>query len=324
MNQTIAALVRRHDPDRFLTALFAPPDKRDALLTLYAFNHELARAREVASAAAAGADPAAMVARGGRRRPTAARGRRTAAAAIDEGELDRDDLLALIDAREIEAEPASRRWPAWRDYLLAKRRWVGRRGRPPAAGAPEPEAVPPLGRGLWRGRRPAQRRALPARSGRLLPVEVLARARVDAGSTSSRTRTPSRTVLRLLAGDGSRPGLRVAAPRAPARDCRCAACRACAPRSPRVRRRPQQRGLGDRLAVIDRRPIRPHLTASRSSISSRGRCNGSNSAAPNAANLPPAARDAMRAATRQQRRGQCRRAACASSTGTASQPSSVA
>jgi phytoene synthase len=48
MNQPIAALVRRHDPDRFLTALFAPPAKRDALLTLYAFNHELARAREVA------------------------------------------------------------------------------------------------------------------------------------------------------------------------------------------------------------------------------------------------------------------------------------
>src|ERR1700730_69402 len=45
----IAALVRRHDPDRFLTALFAPPEKRDALLTLYAFNHELARAREAVS-----------------------------------------------------------------------------------------------------------------------------------------------------------------------------------------------------------------------------------------------------------------------------------
>jgi phytoene/squalene synthetase len=49
MNTEIAKMVRRHDPDRFLTALFAPPDKRDALLTLYAFNHELARAREVAS-----------------------------------------------------------------------------------------------------------------------------------------------------------------------------------------------------------------------------------------------------------------------------------
>jgi 15-cis-phytoene synthase len=49
MNQTMAALVRRHDPDRFLTSLFAPPEKRDALLTLYAFNHELARAREAVS-----------------------------------------------------------------------------------------------------------------------------------------------------------------------------------------------------------------------------------------------------------------------------------
>jgi phytoene synthase len=49
MNQAIAALVRRHDPDRFLTSLFAPPAQRDALLTLYAFNHELARAREVIS-----------------------------------------------------------------------------------------------------------------------------------------------------------------------------------------------------------------------------------------------------------------------------------
>src|ERR1700710_1476338 len=52
MNDAIAALVRRHDPDRFLTALFAPPDRRDALLALYALNHELARAREVASATA--------------------------------------------------------------------------------------------------------------------------------------------------------------------------------------------------------------------------------------------------------------------------------
>jgi 15-cis-phytoene synthase len=40
MNHAITALVRRNDPDRFLTALFAPAEKRDALLTLYAFNHD--------------------------------------------------------------------------------------------------------------------------------------------------------------------------------------------------------------------------------------------------------------------------------------------
>ncbi len=42
---SLAGFVRRYDPDRFLTALFAPPEKREALLALYAFNHELARAR---------------------------------------------------------------------------------------------------------------------------------------------------------------------------------------------------------------------------------------------------------------------------------------
>lgn len=42
----VAALVRRHDPDRFLTALFAPPDRREDLLALYAFNLEVARIRE--------------------------------------------------------------------------------------------------------------------------------------------------------------------------------------------------------------------------------------------------------------------------------------
>jgi len=41
--------VRRYDPDRFLTALYAPPARRDALLTLYAFNLEIAKIRESVS-----------------------------------------------------------------------------------------------------------------------------------------------------------------------------------------------------------------------------------------------------------------------------------
>jgi phytoene synthase len=41
--------VRRHDPDRFLTALYAPPARREALLTLYAFNLEIAKIRETVS-----------------------------------------------------------------------------------------------------------------------------------------------------------------------------------------------------------------------------------------------------------------------------------
>jgi NADH dehydrogenase [ubiquinone] 1 alpha subcomplex assembly factor 6 len=42
----VAALVRRHDRDRFQTALFAPVDRREALFALYAFNYEIARVRE--------------------------------------------------------------------------------------------------------------------------------------------------------------------------------------------------------------------------------------------------------------------------------------
>ena len=46
---SLAETVRRHDPDRFFCTLFAPAGARDGLFTLYAFNHELARAREVVS-----------------------------------------------------------------------------------------------------------------------------------------------------------------------------------------------------------------------------------------------------------------------------------
>jgi len=42
----VGSMVRRHDRDRFQTALFAPAQRRDALLALYAFNYEIARVRE--------------------------------------------------------------------------------------------------------------------------------------------------------------------------------------------------------------------------------------------------------------------------------------
>ncbi|PWR23674.1 phytoene/squalene synthase family protein [Zavarzinia compransoris] len=50
----LADFVRAHDPDRFLTAVFAAPDRRDDLLALYAFNYEVARVREVVSDAMIG------------------------------------------------------------------------------------------------------------------------------------------------------------------------------------------------------------------------------------------------------------------------------
>jgi len=41
------ATVRRADPDRYFSALFAPADKRPSLYALYAFNHEIARIGEL-------------------------------------------------------------------------------------------------------------------------------------------------------------------------------------------------------------------------------------------------------------------------------------
>jgi phytoene synthase len=43
---SLAAGLRNHDRDRYQTALFAPAARRDALFALYAFNYEIARARE--------------------------------------------------------------------------------------------------------------------------------------------------------------------------------------------------------------------------------------------------------------------------------------
>ena len=44
-----AAELRRHDPERFLMALLAPPERREELFALYAFNLEVAKTAEVVS-----------------------------------------------------------------------------------------------------------------------------------------------------------------------------------------------------------------------------------------------------------------------------------
>ena len=119
MNEAIAALVRRHDPDRFLTALFAPPDRRDALLTLYAFNHELARSREVASE-----PPLALIRLQWWREVVEGETRRHEVAsplseAIAAGKLNPPDLLAIIEAREAEAYGDFATLSDWRGWLQA-------------------------------------------------------------------------------------------------------------------------------------------------------------------------------------------------------------
>ena len=112
----IARLVQRHDPERFVTALFAPAAVRETLFTLYAFNHELARAREVASV------PLLALIRLQWWREVvqgAARAHEVAGpvqATIAAGLLDAGALEAMIEARMLEAEEGLDE-PQWLAYL---------------------------------------------------------------------------------------------------------------------------------------------------------------------------------------------------------------
>ncbi len=106
---------RRHDPDRYLCALLAPAERRDDVLTLVAFNHELARIPEIVSQPMAGmirlqwwreALDELAAGQPGRRHPLIAALRALLAAGL----VEPDRLQALIDAREpalerIEPEP---------------------------------------------------------------------------------------------------------------------------------------------------------------------------------------------------------------------------
>src|SRR5271165_4395269 len=96
--------LRRADPDRFFCTLFAPSGQREALALLYLFNHELARAHEVAS------EPLLAMIRlqwwrevveGASRKHEVAT---PLSAALEAGVFAREDLLKLIEAREAGTE----------------------------------------------------------------------------------------------------------------------------------------------------------------------------------------------------------------------------
>lgn len=46
--------LRRHDRERFVACLFAPPDRRDAFFAIHAVNHEIAKTRDVTTEQATG------------------------------------------------------------------------------------------------------------------------------------------------------------------------------------------------------------------------------------------------------------------------------
>ncbi len=241
----IADTVRRHDPDRFLTALFAPEARRGALLALYAFNHELARAREVAS------EPALTLIRlhwwrevveGTRKRHPVAD---AITALLAEGTLAADDLRAMADAREAEAAERIETLADWRAYLLGTAGGLAvAAGR--LLGTPEPEALRPLGAAYGAA---GVLRAVPvlARHGRcLLPADVLAAHRLSPEAvTCGADPAPA---IRALAreGEGLLRPLRLS------RATVAAALPAVLARRDLARLPfpPGPRGIGDKLAVL--------------------------------------------------------------------------
>jgi NADH dehydrogenase [ubiquinone] 1 alpha subcomplex assembly factor 6 len=104
----LAAMVKRNDPDRFLTALFAPSGSRAALLALYAFNYELARIRELVTEPVLGhirlhwwREAVAGIYAGSTPRHEVAE---ALAGAVTARRLDRPLLERIIDAREADLD----------------------------------------------------------------------------------------------------------------------------------------------------------------------------------------------------------------------------
>jgi len=114
-----SALIREVDPDRFLAGLFVPAAKRPAYFVLCAFNHEIARAREVASIGMLALIRLQWwreVVEGVVRRHEVAE---PLGQALAEGVLERDSLLAMIDAREAEADAEIADFASFAAYLDA-------------------------------------------------------------------------------------------------------------------------------------------------------------------------------------------------------------
>lgn len=115
---------RRHDPDRYLCALLAPAERRDALLTLILFNHELGRIPEVVSQPMAGmirlqwwreAVDELGSGRPARRHPVV----EALAVVLGAGLAEPQALQALIDAREPALERIAPDMVALKGYAAA-------------------------------------------------------------------------------------------------------------------------------------------------------------------------------------------------------------
>jgi len=123
----LEAFVQRHDWDRYFCTLFAPAGKREALLVLYAFNHEISRAVEVAS------EPGLALIRlqwwrdvveGAQQAHEVAGPVR---AALAHGDLRAEALLQMIEARENALE-TDESVENWKTYLSGRGGELAREG----------------------------------------------------------------------------------------------------------------------------------------------------------------------------------------------------
>lgn len=244
------AIARRHDPDRFFCALFAPAEKREALFTLIAFNHELARAREAARNPMLAlmrltwwreAVEEALEGRPARHHEVA----EPLHAAIRDGMLDAEGLIAMAEAREAETEEEG--IPTTSALHAYLRGTAG--GFAVVAGrlldAP-PALLPALQQaGLLYGLA-GLLRAVPALAGQgrcLLPTDLVAPEAVIADPGIARS-----TIQGLASGAPDAPSLRGL----PRSSLAAALPLVLARRDLRrlARGREVRRGLGDRLAVL--------------------------------------------------------------------------
>ena len=250
-SSSLPDLVRRADPDRYLTTLFAPARARPILLVLYAFNNELARAREVTR------EPGLALIRLQWWREVvegAARSHEVAtplSAALESGALERADLLAMITAREEEVDPAFSTVEDWLAWLqLGAGSLAVAAGR--ALGGEDPEQVRTLGAGY--GASGVLRNLVPnARQGRcLLPEDVLSEVGLDRYSVISDPGAASLETIRRRVASLGRDLL--GAPRKLPKALLAAALPAALARRDLNRilqgqEPPVERGLGDRAAV---------------------------------------------------------------------------
>ncbi len=247
---SLGPLVRRHDPDRYFCALFAPAAHRETLFTLIAFNHELARACEVTR------EPGLALIRLQWWREVVEGAQRTHEvatplhAALVSGALQSENLLAMVDARETEAEaefPTLAAWSAWLDRGAGSLAVAAAQ----ALGAPAAALgrIRDLGAGYGIAGQLRNLGALAAAGRCLLPQDLLAQNGLSTDAVVAGV--PSKALQPVLTQISQAGLARLGAPRACGRSWVAAGLPAVFARRDLQRGGPtaRMRGIGDRAAV---------------------------------------------------------------------------